>query len=39
MVIQLIKHHPIIILLDRLSFRADAVILFQEIAAEAAEPG
>jgi hypothetical protein len=38
MMIQLIKHHPIIILLHRLSLRADAVILFREIAAEAAEP-
>jgi hypothetical protein len=39
MVIQLIKHHPIIVLLNRLSLRTNTVVFLQEIAAEAAEPG
>jgi hypothetical protein len=38
MVIQLIQHHAIIVFLNRLSLGTNTVILFQEIAAEAAEP-
>jgi hypothetical protein len=39
MVIQLIEHHPIIVLLGWLGLGTNTVVFFQEIAAEAAEPG
>ena len=37
--IQLVQHYSVVVLFDRFSLGTDAVILFQEIAAKAAEPG
>lgn len=39
MMIQLIQHHTVVVLLDWLRLGANAVILLQEVAAKATEPG